>query len=201
MKTINSNETFYYETKNSKFYAYSFYVEKVSDVEKIIKSLKSSNLKADHICYGYTLNTCKQEKFEDDNEPNFSAGKPILEVIKKQQLENVLVVVVRYFGGTKLGLGGLSRAYLKSAIEVLKLSKVVEMKLCNSFKIEIRYEKMNEFKEFLKSITEIVSSNISYDNNVTFSILTSLNSNDFKNKLSNFNGILSMENLGEIYLK
>lgn len=104
----------------SRFIAYKIDLTSLEQVKVEIEKLKKEHKKANHVCYafvykGETIN----EKCSDDGEPSGTAGYPILNVIKKKNLTNILVAVVRYFGGIKLGAGGLTRAYTKSAAEVL----------------------------------------------------------------------------------
>lgn len=108
--------------KKSKFYGYCFEVKTEEEIKTILEKLKKENKKATHICYAYSLssNGVLKEKFCDDNEPNGTAGRPILEVIKKKNLTNIVVFVVRYFGGIKLGAGGLIRAYTKTTSSTLE---------------------------------------------------------------------------------
>ncbi len=109
------------EIKKSKFISYAFKLENLEEVKTILQNLKKEHKKAEHICYAYVFNHgIVSEKCFDDGEPNGTAGYPILNVIKKRGAENTLVAVVRYFGGIKLGAGGLTRAYTKAASEVLK---------------------------------------------------------------------------------
>ena len=107
--------------KKSKFYGYAYKVESAKHVEEIILALKKEHKKATHVCYAYSIsNPQVLAKAVDDGEPGGTAGKPIFNVIDKKGIKNILVVVVRYFGGIKLGAGGLVRAYSKCA------SKAVE---------------------------------------------------------------------------
>lgn len=86
------------------------------DIEEVLKNVRAEHKKATHVCYAYVYNIDKVlEKCSDDGEPNGTAGAPILGVIKKRGVKNVIVIVVRYFGGIKLGAGGLVRAYSKTA--------------------------------------------------------------------------------------
>lgn len=107
------------EIKKSKFLGYAFKVESVEDIEKILLALKKEHKKATHICYAYILQCPNLEKCFDDGEPSGTAGRPILNVLQKKNKSNVLVCVVRYFGGVKLGAGGLLRAYSKTASEAI----------------------------------------------------------------------------------
>ena len=112
---------FSYEIKKSKFLGYIFKVETLEEISSILQDIKKEHKKATHITYAFTIKCPFSEKAYDDGEPSGTAGRPILNVIHKNNLENVLLVVVRYFGGIKLGAGGLLRAYSKTASETIKL--------------------------------------------------------------------------------
>ena len=119
---INNLETYTYEINKSKFLAYRVELNSLDQVKPFIESLKKEHKKARHFCYAYVYNReVISEKCSDDGEPNGTAGYPILNVIKKKNLTNTLVVVVRYFGGIKLGAGGLTRAYTKACAGVLSI--------------------------------------------------------------------------------
>ncbi len=106
----------------SKFIAYKFTLNSLEEVKSILTNLKNEHKKATHICYAYIYNRdIVSEKCSDDGEPGGTAGYPILNVLKKKNLENIMVAVVRYFGGVKLGAGGLVRAYTKACSEVIKV--------------------------------------------------------------------------------
>lgn len=109
-----------YVEKKSKFVGYLFACKTTADVEKSLAELKKEHKKATHICYAYSLSCPFLEKAVDDGEPGGTAGRPILSVIQKKERKDVCVFVVRYFGGIKLGAGGLVRAYTKTTSEVLK---------------------------------------------------------------------------------
>ncbi len=108
------------EIKKSKFIGLYFPVKSQDEVVEILNNLKKEHKKATHICYAYRLINPFSEKAFDDGEPSGTAGKPILNVLQKQDKKDTLLVVVRYFGGIKLGAGGLVRAYSKTASETLK---------------------------------------------------------------------------------
>lgn len=110
--------------KKSRFITKLYYLEDENKVNDIIESLRKEYKKCSHICYGYRIN-CK-EKAVDDGEPSGTAGRPILNVLQKKDLSNILCVVIRYFGGIKLGAGGLTRVYTKSASEALKKVTIIE---------------------------------------------------------------------------
>ena len=115
MKLIN---TYTLEIKKSKFIAYYYEVNSKDEIDSILNNLKEEHKKARHIPYAYKINNLVKKS--DDKEPINTAGTPIYNIIDKNDLNNVLICVVRYFGGTKLGAGLLTRSYLKSAIEVIK---------------------------------------------------------------------------------
>ena len=103
--------------KKSKFYGYRYRIENIEEVSFIIEELKKEHKKARHICYAYKIGNL--ERKNEDKEPSNTAGKPILDVINFNNLDNTLIVVVRYFGGTLLGRGLLTRTYSKAARELL----------------------------------------------------------------------------------
>lgn len=113
MNLINTSNL---EIKKSLFIGQLYDIDNLDEVQKILDELKIKHKKATHICYAYSFNAqMLHEKSFDDGEPSGTAGKPILNVLKKKNLTNTMIVVVRYFGGIKLGAGGLIRAYTKCA--------------------------------------------------------------------------------------
>ena len=113
-------KTFELVINKSRFVAYKLELNSLDEVKPFLASLKKEHKKANHVCYAYVYNKdMVSEKCSDNGEPNGTAGYPILNVIKKKNLTNVLVAVVRYFGGIKLGAGGLTRAYTKACAGVL----------------------------------------------------------------------------------
>ncbi len=132
MKTINDRCENVIEIKKSKFISYAIPVMNEEEVHVELERLRAEHKSATHVTYAYCLYSPSIEKCSDDGEPGGTAGKPILENIKRKNLQNVLVVVVRYFGGIKLGSGGLVRAYSNSAKDVLDKADVRE---CHYHKI------------------------------------------------------------------
>lgn len=115
MKLLN---TYTYEIKKSKFIGLYYEVTNVEEIPSILNELKKEHKKARHIPYAYKIDN--QVKKSDDKEPSGTAGLPILNIIEKNNLNNTLIVIIRYFGGIKLGAGGLIRAYANTAKEVAK---------------------------------------------------------------------------------
>lgn len=143
--TISKNSEGLYKEKGSKFIALSFPVRSEEQVKEKLEEVKKTYYDARHHCYAYILGADgAQYRANDDGEPNHSAGDPILGQIKSRELTNTLVVVVRYFGGTKLGVSGLINAYKTSAAEALEQNKVVEKLITKSVKFIFPYEEMNE---------------------------------------------------------
>lgn len=123
--TIKQNSESLYKDKGSKHFGYSFKINSREEVKLITDRLRNENPKCNHVCYAYRLVENDQliEFSSDDGEPNNSAGAPILGQLKSRSLHNTLVCVVRYFGGTKLGVSGLINAYKSTANEVLEISE------------------------------------------------------------------------------
>ena len=116
----NCKAEFLYEEKKSKFFSYYFDIQDANEIDAILADVRADNKHATHVCYAVKFEggsfVCK---CSDDGEPSGTAGRPILNVLEKQNRKNCMVVVVRYFGGIKLGAGGLVRAYTKAAAGVL----------------------------------------------------------------------------------
>ncbi len=104
--------------KKSKFLGFLYEISNLEEIKEILNNLKKEHKKATHICYAYKV--WVSAKYSDDGEPSGTAGKPIYNIIEKKNLNNILIVVIRYFGGIKLGAGGLFRAYSNCASELLK---------------------------------------------------------------------------------
>ena len=151
-KTIESpSEEVLFKDKNSKFYGYTFPVTSEEDVKLIIDQLKKTHFSARHWCYAYQLGTDKISfRANDDGEPNNSAGMPIYGQIQSFDVTNVLVVVVRYFGGVKLGVGGLISAYKTTAQLALEAADIIEKTIDKFFTISFDYKNMNKVMRIIK---------------------------------------------------
>lgn len=148
----NKVETLYKE-KGSKFFSFVFPVKDLSEVKSILDELKKKYYDATHHCYAYILGFEKEVfRMNDDGEPSSTAGKPIYGQLQSKNLTNVLLVVIRYFGGTKLGVSGLIKAYKTAAAECLSAAMIVEKKVRLSYKVMFPYEKMNAVMSLLKEI-------------------------------------------------
>ena len=164
-KTIlEKNTTAEIIEKKSRFIANLFYVETPQEAEDKIKQVKKKYYDAKHNCFAYiTLNGNEiQKKCSDDGEPSGTAGAPMLEILEKQSIYNVVVIVTRYFGGILLGTGGLVRAYSDSLKEAIKKSTLVEQEPGYEAEIKLPYADFEKFKYFCnKNNINIINSEYS----------------------------------------
>lgn len=158
--------------KNSKFFGYAFPVTSEEDVKENLERLRKEHFSARHWCYAYQIGTEKiQYRANDDGEPNNSAGMPIYGQIQSFEVTNVLVVVVRYFGGVKLGVGGLISAYKTAAQMALENATIVEKTINKHFIISFGYAHMNKVMRIIKEKNlQIVSQKMEMDCEIEISI-------------------------------
>ena len=169
-KTIlEKNTTTEIIEKKSRFIANLFYVETPQEAEDKIKQVKKKYYDAKHNCFAYiTLNGNEiQKKCSDDGEPSGTAGAPMLEILEKQSIYNVVVIVTRYFGGIKLGAGGLTRAYSQAVAEALKEANIVEKHLIDVYDVSLDYSFTKKFEHLLK-VNAIDCINKEYSDQVTY---------------------------------
>ena len=146
----DSEETLFKE-KGSKFFGYAFPVTDEEQVKNILLDIKKKHHSARHWCYAYKLGVDPVRfRVNDDGEPSNSAGQPIYGQILAADVTDVLVVVVRYFGGVKLGVGGLIRAYKASAQLTLETSKIVEKTIEEKLELTFQYQHMNKVMRVIK---------------------------------------------------
>lgn len=165
MYTIENNIDNTIIIKKSKFITKLFKINDISDINNIINNLKIEYKDSTHICYAYILNGL--EKCVDDGEPSGTAGLPILNVIKKNDLNYILAVVIRYFGGIKLGAGGLVRAYSNCINDTLKLCNIVE--LIDGYNISIIFNYDN-IKLIDSILSDIIFLNKDYDEMIKYEL-------------------------------
>ncbi|RYH74819.1 YigZ family protein [Flavobacteriaceae bacterium 144Ye] len=153
-KTINKpSEEILFKDKNSKFFGYAFPVSSEEKIKQYIEDLKKQHHQARHWCYAYQIGTDEtniQFRANDDGEPNNSAGMPIYGQIQSFEVTNILIVVVRYFGGVKLGVSGLINAYKTAAQLSLEASKIVTKTINRHYKITFDYKNMNKVMRIIK---------------------------------------------------
>jgi uncharacterized YigZ family protein len=172
-KTITkASEETLFKDRNSKFFGYAFPVLHEDDVKESIDLLKKKHHAARHFCYAYQIGV-EQIKFRanDDGEPNNSAGMPIYGQIQSFEVTNILIVSVRYFGGTKLGVGGLINAYKTSAQISLEASEIIEKTIDIFFELNFQYDVMNKVMRIVKEKNlTIVSQKLELDCKYVISI-------------------------------
>lgn len=140
-----------FKEKGSKFFGYAFPVSSEEDVKEHIENLKKQHHSARHFCYAWQLGkNYENYRANDDGEPSNSAGMPIYGQLQSFEITNVLVVVVRYFGGTKLGVGGLIQAYKTTAQMALENCRIVEKTIDETFLLKFEYPEMNTVMRIIK---------------------------------------------------
>lgn len=150
LKTLAASAQGLYKEKGSKFMAYAFPIDDESDVDPILKQLKKDHPKSRHACYAYYLGEDNETfRINDDGEPSGTAGKPIAGQILSHGLTNVLVAVVRYFGGTKLGTSGLTKAYKAAADDALTNSKTLVKNIVAVFEITCNYDQLKGVQKMI----------------------------------------------------
>ncbi len=165
--TIEKQETSELVEKKSKFIANIFYVSTIEEAESKLEQVRKKYHDARHNCYAYRVLNGENviDRSSDDGEPSGTAGAPMLNILKKENLCNVLVVVTRYFGGILLGTGGLVRAYSQSTQDVIEKSNIIVKKEGYIAKIEVEYKELEKLKYFCKK-KEISIINVDYLENV-----------------------------------
>lgn len=162
----------YYTEKRSKFLAFAHHVTSVDEVKDIVASYRKKYYDARHVCYAYMLGAERTEfRANDDGEPSSTAGKPILGQINSNELTDILVVVVRYYGGVNLGTGGLIVAYRTAAAEAIAAAEVEMRQVEERITYDFTYPMMNDVMRIVKEMNPTIVSQ-TFDNtcSVTLSI-------------------------------
>lgn len=166
MNVIKKTSEYEETVKKSKFISFLYFVKSIDEVNNYLNELKAKYKDASHICYAYIVDN--NVKYNDDKEPSKTAGFPILNVLKNNDLNYVLAVVVRYFGGIKLGSGNLLRTYLNVTNENLKKTGIKEYKLKKEYIIICNYDNVNYVNNVLKD-EDII--NKTFNNLITYEVL------------------------------
>ncbi|MDD2434763.1 MAG: YigZ family protein [Bacilli bacterium] len=153
MRTIDKKATNEIIINKSKFIGLLYRINNEEEVKSILEQLNEEYKDATHYCYAYIISNIK--RFNDDGEPSGTAGIPILNVLEKNQLDNVLGVVIRYFGGIKLGSGGLIRAYTKAITSTLDKTTIVTLNEGHKIIIEFNYDRVKIIDNLLQDIKVI----------------------------------------------
>ncbi len=182
--TIRDISEGFYKEKGSKFLAFAYPVCSLDEIKEIIKTLRQEYFEARHWCFAYILGKDKSVyRANDDGEPSGSAGLPILGQIKSKNLTNVLVVVIRYFGGTKLGVSGLVNAYKTSTLDALENAAIIEEIMKDEIRFSFAYLGMNSVMKLIKEYDlEIVRQNFSNQCEITL-LVRQKSVIEIKNKL------------------
>jgi len=150
-KTITDPAEGLFKDKGSKFIAFAYPITAESEVKAQLTRLRAEHTKANHFCYAYRLTPDRNVyRINDDGEPSGTAGRPILNALLSADITNILIVVVRYFGGTLLGVPGLINAYRSAANEALMLASVVEKTVNDIYEIQFDYLAMNDVMRLVK---------------------------------------------------
>lgn len=152
-RTIATSSEGLFKDRGSKFIAFAFPVKSEAEIREILQRLRKEYHDARHHCYAWKLGVDPaMARANDDGEPSNSAGKPILNQIEKRDLTNTLVVVVRYFGGTLLGVGGLINAYRTATEDALQNNRVIRKKIRHTYHLEFGYPAMNNVMGLVKEM-------------------------------------------------
>lgn len=165
MYTISNNSKYELIIKNSKFITLLYKINNEDIVKKILNNVKEIYPDATHYCYAYIIDN--QKKSSDDGEPSKTAGLPILKVLENNQLNHILAIVVRYFGGIKLGANGLIRAYSKCTSNALKENAIKELIQGYNINITFHYQDIKKIDYLLK---DIKINSKTFDNSITYNL-------------------------------
>ena len=163
-KTIKTPSEGLFKDRGSKFLAYAYPIVHENEVKQLVENLKKEHFKAVHHCYAYRLGLDRSNfRVNDDGEPSGTAGKPILNTLLSQEITNVLVVVVRYFGGFLLGVPGLINAYKSATIEALAVADIIEKTVNDVYNVNFEFVQMNDIMKVVKEFGLKIR-NQTYDN-------------------------------------
>ena len=185
MFSIKNNDKYELIIKNSKFISLIFRVYNKYEINDILDSIKKEYPNATHYCYGYVIDS--DVRANDDNEPSGTAGYPILNQITSNNLNYTLIVVIRYFGGIKLGAGPLTRTYAKVAREVIRDNNIIELEKGYDIDIIFNYNDIKDV-DYILGNSKVI--NKSFDENITYNVYVNKSVLD---KLSKYNTIINKE--------
>lgn len=202
MKYIDSIYTNEIVILKSRFITSIYKVESIDEVNDILNKTRKKYYDASHNCYGYILgDRAEIQKCSDDGEPQKTAGFPILDVLKKNEVTNILCIVTRYFGGTLLGAGGLVRAYSESCSECLKKAKILIKKELNTLIVKLDYSSYNTL---ISSLKDIIILDTSYASDITIKLAVDNNRLDSTiqsiNNITKGNALIEDSGLYETFI-
>ncbi len=179
MFSIKQNNESFIEINKSKFHTYCFKVEDLDDVELALMQIKQQHPKANHHCYGYVLGYNQEtRKYSDDGEPSMTAGYPILETILNYDLTYVLIIVVRYFGGIKLGKGGLIRAYKEASTSSLIEEQFTSLNTYYEISVTIDFDQIGICEKYIRDnfnlLDTIYTDKVTYKIKIVYTLFSNL---------------------------
>ncbi len=189
-KTITSKGEGTYKEKGSKFISFAIPVTDKDEIQLILKDFRSRFFDARHICYAWMLGANRLEfRANDDGEPSGTAGRPILGQINSHELTNILIIVVRYFGGILLGTGGLITAYKQASLDAINNAEIVEKTVLITFYLQFEYLLLNDVMRIVKETNaQIIKQN--FDNNCSLILSFPINDeSSFKARFDNLPGV------------
>jgi uncharacterized YigZ family protein len=185
------SEEVLFKDKGSKFFGYAFPIKTETDINLALEKLKIKHHKARHFCYAWQLGkNYEHYKANDDGEPNNSAGMPIYGQLQAFEVTNCLVVVVRYFGGTKLGVGGLISAYKTTAKLALEKTKIKTLTINEQLQVVCEYDLMNEVMRLVKELDLSIAEQ---ELKINCKFIINIRQKDFKNVKSRFDQVYGLE--------
>ena len=188
-KTIKQNVSAEIVEKKSKFIANIYYIQSEEEAEEILKEIRKKYYDAKHNCFAYCVLSDNENiyKMSDDGEPSGTAGAPMLNILKKNELINVLVVVTRYFGGILLGTGGLVRAYSEAMTEAIKKAEYVYEELGFEIKVTLEYSELEKLEYYCRK-NNINVIDVEYTDKINCIIeMNKIEKENFINNLSKMN--------------
>lgn len=193
MYSIKKQTKAEYTIKKSKFISYLININSRDEALEKLEELKKEYSDATHYCYAYKLEN--EIRFKDDNEPTKTAGLPILKALESKNLNYCICIVIRYFGGIKLGTGPLARAYYTSALESINKAQIVEYKQGKALEIIMNYEQTKVIDNLLKN--SIIKTK-KYETNITY--IVEIEDKEFEQiKESLINNSIKLKNIKDIY--
>lgn len=197
-RTVKSQGSHELIINKSRFICSMKRTESEADAQAFIEDIRAKHPKANHNCFAYLIgNTHSIQRMSDDGEPSGTAGVPMLEVLKKQQLKNTTAVVTRYFGGVKLGAGGLIRAYGSAVSEAINAIGLVEKQMNQLVSVDISYHLSGKLQNTLEQSPYIIQS-IDYTDTVLFNCIVKIEElEQFKLDITNWTSAQGVITLGE----
>lgn len=200
-KTINAEGGGEYTEKRSRFIAKAYHVDSEEEAISIIEETRKKYWDARHCVYAYVIRNNNLARFSDDGEPSKSAGAPVMDILSREGLCDCLVTVVRYFGGVLLGVGGLVRAYSKSAKEAIEDAGIVTMAKCSVFSVTLPYSDWGKFQNAVKSAGAEITKSEFLENICAEITVESQFSEKLKADITeSFNGSLEISLISEKFL-